>query len=230
MSVAVHTISDADTFAAAAAAHIADVIHKAIGGRDSCILGLSGGSTPRDAYTLLGRRTEIDWSKVTVFLIDERLVSSSDARSNAKLVHETLLASANIPASQIVFPDTSLSADTCTEEYDAKLRQLLGASGPDVLVVGMGEDGHIASLFPPVSAEATGKQFALHTTTDHFEVHDRITATFSALSETKEAVFLLKGDSKKQTWEAMLVSDEGIERWPAKFLLERANVSVIAQW
>lgn len=221
-------VADPHAMAAAAGSFLADTVRAALAAKGTCAIGLSGGKTPRAAYTALGEAEGIDWTRVTVFLVDERLVPDTDERSNARLAQETLLAGAGAHAA-FVAPDVTLSPEACADEYDARLRTIL-ANGIDVVVLGLGEDGHIASLFPPVTAAATGDRYAIHTTTSRFEVFDRVGTTLTALERARNVLFLLQGAGKKKTWGEMTASADGWERWPAKRVLERCETTVIAQW
>ncbi|MFH1670295.1 MAG: 6-phosphogluconolactonase [Patescibacteria group bacterium] len=207
-------------------------IQDAISKRGECMLGLSGGSTPRPIYELLGKE-EIDWSKVTIFLVDERYVPPDDDKSNQKMVHETLLKSATIPESNIIFPDATLPLEECVLDYTSKFKKMIDAQGylPDIVTLGLGEDGHIASLFPPVSDAALSDQhFVLHTQTDRFDVKDRITLTLNVIASAQNHIFFLKGEGKKKVWEAMSESKEDERRWPAKRVLESEGTMVVTLW
>ncbi|MSR87177.1 6-phosphogluconolactonase, partial [Candidatus Peribacteria bacterium] len=145
-------------------------IDHAIKARGFCILGLSGGSTPKPIYEALGRAAEtpsspIDWSKVWVFLVDDRYIRADDPNSNQFLLRSTLLKNATIPESQIIFPDTTLPLPECVKLYGQHLNDLLKKGPPDLVTLGMGDDGHIASLFPPLGDDAFGSACAIHTTT-----------------------------------------------------------------
>lgn len=205
------------------------LISEAIQKQDHCILGLSGGSTPRDIYSALGKTSEIDWSKVWLFLADERYVPADDERSNAHLVRSTLLASAKIPKEQIVFPNTALPYDECVQQYSDDIEDLLHRDVPDVIVLGMGPDGHIASLFPPLPDEAL-LGVVIGTTTDAFDVRERISVTLPVLTSAKHSVFLLKGEKKKLVWDEMLASSEDSLYWPAKEVLSVFQSTVIGMW
>ena len=89
--------------------------------RGECIIGLSGGSTPKPVYTLLGKDESIDWRAVSIFLLDERFVPATHPDSNQKMIRETLLANAQIPASKCVFPRTDLPLPACAEDYERQL-------------------------------------------------------------------------------------------------------------
>lgn len=214
---------------------LSSLINAAILQNGACLLGLSGGSTPKKIYEELGQSDEIDWSKVWVCLVDERYIAADNEDSNQKLVRETLLKNANIPEENLLFPDTSLPIIECVEQYNTALSNVK----PDVITLGLGEDGHTASLFPPVMEQAFDRtKHAIHTTTPstssgqatHFAVHDRITMTMPTIARAGSKIFLLKGDAKKAVWEEMEESTEGKERWPAKGVIQSGSVTLIAEW
>ena len=218
-------VSD-DEFVMKSSALIAQKIDDAIEERDECILGLSGGSTPRPVYEALGKE-DLDWEKVKIFLIDDRHVPAEDKESNQKLVRDTLLKHADIPANQCYFPDTSLPIDTCVIAYIEALVHLFHAHAPDLLILGLGNDGHIASLFPPVSEEAFGEVIALHTTTDDFAVHDRISISPLIIMSAQEHVLLIKGEDKEKVFEECATSDLDPVRWPLHVALATERMTVI---
>jgi 6-phosphogluconolactonase len=215
-------------FVMGSVATLEGLINEAILNNGKCIIGLSGGSTPRPVYEALGKSTEIDWSKVWLFLVDERYVSAESDDSNTKLVAGTLLAGADIPAMQCKHP-ADLPLEEWKQEYEETLADLLQGNWPDIVILGMGEDGHIASLFPPVE-NGYGPELTVHTTTDKFAVHDRISVTMPVLTNANHKVFLLKGEGKKTVWEEMLASTEGTKRWPAIAVLEAGGCTVVTQW
>lgn len=211
MLKAAHVPTDShDEFVATAATVLERAIVQAIEKKGRCVIGLSGGSTPGPVYDALGRKRTIDWEKVHVFLVDERCVPRDDDRSNAKLVEETLFAHADVPDLQRHYPDTSMVPGECGRHYDYDLRQLLPDAGPDVVTLGLGDDGHVASLFPPLSpADLSAAEFAIATKapllpdgSPRFPVKDRISTTLTLLRTAETKVFLLNGEAKKAPWEA----------------------------
>lgn len=186
-----------------------------------CTLGLSGGSTPQATYAKLGASKNIDWGKVAIFLIDERYVPSDHTESNARLVRATLLKEAKIPENQIIFPEGTLPLDSCVQQYEKRLEALFQVGYPDVVVLGLGEDGHIASLFPgDVDAILEQKRFVLHTETDRFAVRDRITVTLPVLTHSRMPLFLLKGKGKQKVFAETLSANTDPVEYPAHALLE----------
>lgn len=224
-----------DEFVQGSVIVLSSLINAAILQNGACLLGLSGGSTPKKVYEELGKSKEIDWSKVWVCLVDERFVPADHDNSNQKLVRETLLKHASIPEENLLFPDTSLPIEECVLQYHVALFH----KKPDVLTLGIGEDGHIASLFPPVGKVGFNREkHIIHTTTPstslgqatNFAVHNRLSMTLPVIERAETKVFLLRGEKKKKVWEAMEDSKEGKERWPAKEVIRSGGVTLIAEW
>ncbi len=196
-----------------------------------CTMGLSGGSTPQPIYELLGKDDTIDWSKVFVFAVDERYVPRSHPDSNQTMIRNTLLQHADIPEENIAFPDTSLPLQECVHHYEVSLKSQWLDRKPDIITLGIGVDGHIASLFPPLAEDALAVEpVVIHTTTDQFAVHDRITITLPTIANAKAQVFTIKGQDKKIVWEEMIQSREPVKRWPAKYILEKGSCTLISLW
>ncbi len=116
-------------------------------------LALSGGSTPKDAYAALAQQN-LDWSHILVFWVDERAVPKEHERSNYRLVHESLLAPAKVPEANVFAMDgASQDLEQAAAAYEETLRAQVkrrheGHPALDVVVLGIGTDGHTASLFP----------------------------------------------------------------------------------
>lgn len=216
-----------EEFAATAATVLERAIVQAIEKNGRCVLGLSGGSTPSPVYDALGRKRTVDWGSVHLFLVDERHVPADDERGNRKMVEDTLLRHADVPDTQRHFPDTSLSHGDCARFYDHELRQLLPDAGPDVVTLGLGEDGHVASLFPPLAvADLGAAEFAVPTFaptledgTPRFPVKERISTTLTLLRTAETKVFLLNGANKKAIWDRTAAPGANALELPGTLLL-----------
>ena len=161
-------------------------------------LGVSGGSTPAPLYRALADE-DVPWHRLQVFWIDERFVPSTDERSNERLVREALLNRVPIPAANIHPVPTHLpTAQAAADAYDATLRRVLGDQGGlTVAVLGVGEDGHTASLFPGQPLDHPGRR-AVHTPApDTSPVRDRITVTRELIADSSTAFFLVTGMKKQ---------------------------------
>lgn len=201
-------------------------IRGAVSKRGECVLGLSGGTTPKDIYTALAKRHSIPWSNVILFLVDERYIAHDQKDANTKLLKDSGLLS--LPLKQVVIPKTDLSLCDCIADYDARIGELTKKAPFDVLTLGLGDDGHIASLFPPLAqTQLTSYQAAIHTTTDKFAVRDRITVTLEHLSNAQAIVFFLKGEAKMNVWSTMMSSAVDALRWPAHQVLTHGKTTLI---
>jgi len=179
----------------------------AIGDRGRFLLVLSGGTTPENAYSLLSqgkRAAAIDWSKVFVFFGDERMVPASDARSNLGMAQRTLLGRIAIPPGQ-VFPlrTEGRSAAGAAAEYDAELLRFFAADprhaspGFDLILLGMGEDGHTASLFPHAAALDAQDAWATWSPPGVLPPPvDRVTLTYPAINSARQVLFVVAGEKK----------------------------------
>jgi 6-phosphogluconolactonase len=144
----------ADEVAREAASRIAKALREAVRARGRATLALSGGETPRATYTRLAAEADVPWPSIDVLWVDERAVPPDHARSNYRLAKETLLDAAHVPGDHVHrmhgdAKDLTVSAT----EYEAVLRartvgQAVGVPILDVVVLGVGDDGHTASLFP----------------------------------------------------------------------------------
>ena len=145
---------DAAEVAQEAASRLARAIRAALAKAGRVAIALSGGNTPRDAYAHLAREGDIDWAKVDVFWVDERAVPPTDDRSNYRWAKATLLDGAPVPPERVHrMPADAPDPEAAARAYEALLRARVaadpdGVPSLDVVVLGVGEDGHTASLFP----------------------------------------------------------------------------------
>ena len=189
------------------AQRLADWIVERIGARTGRIaLCLSGGKTPQRLYELLGaapHRDRMPWARTHCFWGDERFVPHDDSRSNFRMARDALLQNVSIPAENVhAVPTDRETPAAAASEYERTLKRFysadqLDAARPlfDLTLLGLGEDGHIASLFPdsPALAE-TDKWVAPVTGQDSV---DRVTLTYPALASSAATVFLVAGERKR---------------------------------
>jgi len=153
-------------------------------------IAFSGGSTPRRAYQL-AVELEPDWSRVDAWLGDERCVPPDDERANVRLLRETIVAGAGAPP--VVHPvDTALLPDEAAGLYHAAL---IGV-GFELVLLGLGSDGHTASLFPDAPALDEREALAVAAEPGLEPFVERVTMTIPALSTAQEVVFLAVGADK----------------------------------
>jgi 6-phosphogluconolactonase len=192
--------ADATAFADAAARRVASHVDTAVRARGRAVVALAGGSTPAPVYRRLADRAPaLPWSSVVAIFGDERCVDADDPGSNYRLARETLLDRVPIPADHVhrmqgEHPDPAEAA----RRYDAVLERLFAAPGwpvIDLALLGVGEDGHTASLFPqhPVLAERTRRTAAVRTDGAY---PWRLTLTVPVFRAARAILFLVSGPSK----------------------------------
>lgn len=202
------------------AQRLADWIVARIGAHPARIaLCLSGGTTPQQLYELLGsaqRRDRIPWARTHCFWGDERFVPHDDARSNFRMARDALLDHAAIPAANIhAVPTDGGSAAAAASAYEETLKRfygadLLDAARPlfDMTLLGLGEDGHIASLFPGSPALAETQKWVVPVTGQG--AVDRVTLTYPALASSAATVLLVAGERKRAALSRLRARDPGL--------------------
>jgi 6-phosphogluconolactonase len=169
------------------------------GGRFS--VALSGGSTPKNLYAMLGTMPEIPWEKIYLFFGDERDVAPDDPESNYRMVNEALLSRAPIPRENVFRVRTELKdAQATALEYEQTIQtffKLKPGEFPrfDLIFLGMGPDGHTASLFPGSAAISETHRLVVANWVEKFQTH-RITFTFPVLNHAACVTFLVSGADK----------------------------------
>jgi len=209
---------------------ISDLLAAAIKLKGKASIAVSGGSTPKGLFSILSQ-SEIDWSKVTITLADERWVALDSQDSNTRLVHENLLQN-NASAAKFFHlkQGDELSIETLTDLNLAAKTSLLPL---DVLILGMGEDGHTASLFPCSEQITEGldeaNPDALLSVEPKTAPHQRISFTFASLS-TCENVFLhLCGENKQTVLNKALNGEDKFEM-PIRAFLHHPSLNTQIYW
>jgi len=191
-----------DDLAREAAARVVDLANRSVQMRGRFSLALSGGSTPRRLYQLLTQspyRQAIDWSRVHLFFADERFVPHADSESTVRLIRETLLQGVTVPDENFhVMPTESGSPEQNAALYTRELELFFGGTVPvfDLILLGMGPDGHTASLFPG-HPDPAGIVAAVHDSPKPPPI--RLTLTLTAIRAAREVMFLVTGADKAET-------------------------------
>ena len=218
MELRVRVIDDADTLADLAATAIANVLAEAMGDSDEPVtMFLSGGSTPRVTYTRLVDQ-DVDWSRVHVFLGDERWVHAEHEESNARMAREAFIE--DIEATFHVLPTHFESPHEAADHYEQVLAELFGSEQfrADLVILGIGTDGHTASLFPGTEAlDETERLYVANWVPD--KEMWRLSATFRLLHHAAEVIFLATGESKAEVVAEIL---RGETAYPARTAMEGA--------
>jgi 6-phosphogluconolactonase len=172
---------------------------EAIAARGRFLVALSGGSTPRAAYAEIARRKrELDGTAVDFFWGDERCVPPDDPASNYRMARETLLGPLAIPESRIHRWRSELPPKTAAELCEDELCRLAGSPPVlDLVLLGLGLDGHTASLFPGSAALDVGDGFCAANFAPAIGAW-RLTMTYPAFNAAREALFLVDGEGKRE--------------------------------
>ena len=218
----VRVFNDLDALSQAAAALFIESCGSAITARGRSLIALSGGNTPAKLFDLLARSpfaTQIDWLHLHVFWGDERCVPPDDPQSNYRQAEDALLSRVPIPAGNVHRVLGEAKPEEAAVAYAQTLKTF--AAPPldwprfDLVLLGMGDDGHTASLFPGSPVEMNG---ATATVTADYEGRpaNRVTLTPRVLNAARRVLFLVSGESKSQTLAHVLYGDYRPEVFPAQ--------------
>ncbi|MEI6616237.1 MAG: 6-phosphogluconolactonase [Cyanobium sp. ELA507] len=210
-----------------AAERIATAIDLALAERDRAQIALAGGETPGPAYRRLGQE-HLPWERVDVLLGDERWVPPSDPASNLRMLRQTLLAQE--PASRACLhavPTDQPSPAASAEAYAELLAKLCLGQPPifDLILLGLGDDGHTASLFPGTAAPLVMDRSV---TVGEGKGLPRITLTAPVLSAARQVILLVCGVGKRQALARLLDPNEPAERTPARLVQPHSPLLILA--
>lgn len=210
MTPDVTVCASADALADAAAGRIAMLAGSAVRARGRFVIALSGGTTPRATYRRLADpafAAQVPWTQVHVVWGDERSVPPDDPMSNYGMARTTLLDRVPVPTSQIHRIEGELDPALAAQRYEATLRQVFGTpmgpprSGPgariDLVLLGLGDDGHTASLFPGGAALGEVDRWAVPAFPATVPT-PRVTLTLPVIAAAAEVIFLVSGAAKAQ--------------------------------
>jgi 6-phosphogluconolactonase len=197
---AIRVLPDPAALAEAAARHVVESARAAIDARGAFSIALSGGSTPRDLHLRLSKAPladQISWRHVHVFFGDERCVPPDDSQSNYHMAQETLLTRVPIPPEQIHRMRGELPPESAAESYARELENFFQNDPPrlDVILLGMGDNGHTASLFPHLTAVHEHKAWVVAEYVSEVSMW-RITLTPPVLNLGRDVIFLVSGAAK----------------------------------
>ncbi|HKO00742.1 MAG TPA: 6-phosphogluconolactonase [Thermoanaerobaculia bacterium] len=165
---------------------------------DGTSIALSGGSTPKPLYELLGRNADLRERRVTWVVVDERYVPMTDPQSNAAMIERTLFANGIPPHHRFLRFKTELNDPAATaREFEREWREL-ALTDLDIVILGMGDDGHTASLFPNTPALAVEDRLATEVFVDKLDMW-RVTITKPVIRAAKLRMVLAAGASKRET-------------------------------
>ena len=219
----VRIFDDVGNVAEAAANGFIAVARAAIAERGRFTVALAGGSTPKRAYELLASedyKSQIDWLKVHIFFGDERSVPPDDAESNYRMANEALLARFALPPENIHRINGVGDAVANARLYEDEMRTYFNdALWPrlDLVLLGMGDDGHTASLFPGSEVLNEREAWVAANWVAKFGAY-RITLTATAINHAAHILFLVTGESKAERLREALEGDHDPVRLPAQLI------------
>lgn len=214
---------DLDELARAAAEEITRSAEEAIAARGRFTIALSGGDTPKPVYRLLAREPRIDWDRVHVFWGDDRHVPPTHPESNFGMAMDTLLSKVSIPLDNVHRMRTEKQdAQRVAEEYAWTLRSAFNLEEGewprfDLVLMGIGEDGHTASLFPGSEAVREHSRLVIAPWVSSLGTF-RITLTAPVFNHAALALFLVSGEKKAEALRAVLEGDFQPDRFPAQIV------------
>ncbi len=193
----VEVLPDPESLAARTSEALASAINSAIEDRGRCTLALSGGTSPAQTFRKLAR-SQIDWAKVDVFQVDERVAPDGHPDRNLTLIQHELIDSIDGPKPNLHPMSVAVhDLEGATDGYSSLLEEIAGSPPVlDVVQLGLGPDGHTASLFPDDSALDVDYKCVVWTDPKHGYL--RVTMTFPVLNAARYVAFLIEGADKSQ--------------------------------
>ncbi len=220
----IKVLPDANAIAIEAAERIIAASKNAIELFDEFSLVLSGGSTPKMLYELLASdeyRERIEWAKLRIFFGDERCVPPDHPDSNYRMARIALLSEVPIPGDNIYRMRGEIDPEAAAIEYGKMLKEKFADAGPDLVLLGMGDDGHTASLFPQTTALKETSHRCVSNYVDKLGTW-RITLTAPFINRADEVLVLVSGAAKASKLTEVLEGPREPERLPIQ-LIEPAS-------
>lgn len=223
MNIRIYT--DADLLKRAAAEHIIAVCEASINAQGYFSIALSGGSTPKTVYELLTDKAfsrYVDWEHTHIFWGDERCVPPDHIDSNYRMARLALLDNVPLPVSNIHRMKGELDPAQAAADYEQTLRQFFarrrdGSVRFDLVLLGMGDDGHTASLFPGTAALEETERLVAENYVEKLDAW-RLTLTAAAINAADRVMFLVSGKSKAETLQQVLEGSGQPYELPAQLI------------
>jgi 6-phosphogluconolactonase len=243
----VRVFADPEAVSRAAADEFVRAAGEAVAARGRFTVALSGGSTPKRLYQLLAEppyRDRVDWGKAEFFWGDERSVPPDHNDSNYHTAHEAMLRRLPVPAGHVHRMEAERAdRDAAAREYEAALARVFGATPGgeppafDLILLGMGPDGHTASLFPHTAALKESGRWVVVNYVPKFAT-DRVTFTAPVLNRAREVLFLVAGNDKAEPLHEVLEGAPNGDLYPSQtvrptngrlvFFVDRAAAAKLA--
>ena len=222
-----HVSATVEAVVAALADYFVATVGAAVARRGRCVVALSGGSSPKKLYQLLASeayRTRVEWGRVDFFFGDERFVPPTDPDSNYLMARQTLFEPLQIDASQVFAVDTSGTPEQAAARYSETLLGYFGLSNWqfDLVLLGLGDNSHTASLFPHTPVLLATQAGAAAVFLEDQQVF-RITLTAPLLNQAAATAFLVYGAGKALAVRHVLQDERNIEEYPAQLIRPEAG-------
>lgn len=211
----------------AAAMRFASLAEQSVSERGRFTVALSGGSTPKALFSILAERPFADalpWHSIYFFWGDERCVPPDHADSNYRMTNETLLSKVAIPPENVFrIPAEDEDHKRAAANYSTTIQQFFNSDSPqfDLVFLGMGADGHTASLFPNTTALQVKDQIAAANFVEKFQAF-RITLTATTINHAHNVTFLIGGEDKAATLKEVLEGEHQPQTYPSQ-MIQPAN-------
>ena len=224
---AIQIVADVEAISRKAAEIIMGLMAETLNTKTHFSIALSGGSTPKSLFTLLADdvslRTQVDWDKVHFFWGDERHVPPDHPDSNFRMAYEAMLSKVPVQETNIHrVRAEEQDASKAAEEYEDELRTFFNLKPGelpyfDCVLLGMGPDGHTASLFPGTEALHEQKRLVVSNWVEKFQSH-RITLTAQAINNADCIIFLVSGEEKAEVLREVLEGENNPELFPSQLI------------
>lgn len=223
--------ADAAALARRAAQYFVEMVTEAVDARGLARIAISGGSTPKAAFALLAdpnQRGQMPWDRLNLYWVDERCVPPNHPDSNYRMTQQAMLSHVPLPAGQIHRMEGELDPEQAAARYESELRnsfRLEGAESPrfDLISLGLGPDGHTASLFPHTEAIHEMSRLA---TANHVPQLDtwRITLTWPVINHARSVFFLIGGADKAERVREVFTGPRDPERLPSQLIWPASGI------
>jgi 6-phosphogluconolactonase len=227
-------VPDSKALAARAAEQFTQVAEKAVAERGRARIAISGGSTPKAAFQLLADsaqpwRSRMPWDKLELFWVDERCVAPDHADSNYRMTREAMLDHVPLRPEQVHRMEGELDPQVAASRYESMLRnafRLEGAESPrfDLVQLGMGPDGHTASLFPHTDALHEMGRLAVANHVPQQKDSWRLTLTWPVINQASSIFFLIGGTDKAPVLKEVFTGPKDPERLPSQLIWPASGI------
>jgi 6-phosphogluconolactonase len=221
----IRTFLSADHLSLGAAQEFVRIVNSAIETRGICSVSLSGGETPRRMYSRLAKAPfahAVDWSKVHLFFGDERTVPPTDHNSNFGMIDLEFLSHIDIPYGNVHRMVGEIDPEEAARRYERELERAFGQDEVrlDLVLLGLGEDAHVASLFPRTKSMDDEESLVCSVYLPQLESW-RISLTFRTINNARRVVFLVSGSKKASILERVLNAQQPTKELPATLVMPK---------